>query len=429
MSVPALPESVRRVVLAGLLLLAAEGPVRAQDDSFRLLGHIKWQVLYGTYPEDSFFREEIGSTSLDSNADIRLNLAFDRNGWDLRAAYQLIGLYGDTVELTQELPVELQLLLGRFPEDDLRLFDLTRVLTDDARFVALQRLDRLSVGYTTEKGVVRFGRQAITWGNGLIYNPMDIFNPFDPAAVDKEYKTGDDMLYGQYLWQNADDLQGVMVFRRDPLTGDVESDDSSLAFKYHGLVGPGEYDALAARHFGETLLGFGGNVSLGGAVWSGDLVLTWTDDDRIASAVTGLTYSWIWGGKNISGGFEYFYNGFGQPAGEYDPASLAENPELLRRIARGELFTLGRHYLATSVLIEIGPRFLLTPNLFVNLEDPSGLLQVVTETDLVQDLILLGALNVPVGADGTEFGGIPIEIDGLFLSSGPGIFLQLAWYF
>ncbi len=92
------------------------------------------------------------------------------------------------------------------------------------------------MGYTGDKAVARFGRQALTWGNGMIYTPMDILNPFDPAAVDKEYKLGDDMLYGQYARDNGDDLQGVVVFRRNLETGDVDQDWSSFALKYHGFV-------------------------------------------------------------------------------------------------------------------------------------------------------------------------------------------------
>jgi len=247
--------------------------------------------------------------------------------------------------------------------------------------------------------------------------------------VDKEYKTGDDMLYGQYLRNNGHDFQGVMVFRRDVLTGDVESDVCSLAIKYHGLSGGSEYDALVARHYGDALLGAGGNTSIGGAVWRGDLVVTFAEEGAVASAVTGLTYSWIWGGKNVSGIVEYFYNGFGQPGGEYAPDSLADNPDLLERFARGELFTLGRHYLAGSAVFEITPLFLLTPNVFVNLADPSALVQLVTQNDLRENLVLLGALNVPLGPNGSEFGGIGTDLPGLYLSSGPSIFVQLAWYF
>lgn len=408
-----------------LLVIAAVTPAAAQEFG----GHVKTQLLATSYPSDSLFRQLIGPTSSDQNLDARLKLTANRDAWDLTADYQFIVLHGDNVELGRDLSPEFRFFTGRLPEDDRRLFDLTHVIRDDGKLAALHRLDRLAVGYTSDKAVVRFGRQAVSWGNGLIYSPMDIFNPFDPATVDKEYKTGDDMLYGQYLRDSGDDIQTVLVFRRDPFSGDVESDQSSLGFKYHGFMGSSEYDLLAASHFDDALLGVGGNRSIGGAIWRGDIVLTSTDDDTVASVVTSLSHSWTWAEKNVSGTLEYFFNGFGQRDGRYDPASLAANPELIERIARGEVFTLGRHYLAASALIEMTPLFLLTPNVFVNLSDGSALLQLVTQNDLRENLLLLGAVNLPLGSSGTEFGGIDTGVPGVQLSSGAGIFLQLAWYF
>ncbi len=227
------------------------------------------------------------------------------------------------------------------------------------------------------------------------------------------------MLYGQFLRDNGDDLQGVMVFRRNVVTGDAEADAGSLAFKYHGMVGPGEYDALLAQHFGDTLVGAGGNRSIGGAVWHGDLVVTFAEDDTVPSLVTNLMYSWIWGGKNISVVVEYFYNGFGQADGCYSMECLARNPELLNRIVRGELFTLGRNYIAANAMIEIHPLFTLTPNLFTNVGDPSALLQVVFQNDLRENLALLSSVNLPMGADGTEFGGLSTDVPSLYFASGP----------
>ncbi|MCP4250984.1 MAG: hypothetical protein GY778_28435, partial [bacterium] len=177
---------------------------------------------------------------------LRLNLDVDRGAWDLDVDYQLLGLFGDTIDFTRDFPPLLQ-LVARFPQDDARLFNLTYVFRDEGRAAVLQRLDRVSIGYSGEKAVARFGRQAISWGNGMVYAPMDIFNPFDPAAVDKEYKTGDDMLYGQYLRGNGDDLQGVAVFRRNLETRKVDADWSSFALKYHGLSGGSELDVLVAR--------------------------------------------------------------------------------------------------------------------------------------------------------------------------------------
>lgn len=407
------------------------GICSAQISGLDIGGHTKYRAVSTTFPDDSIFRDLNGSRADDLGFDARLNLRWDLGNWDLAADAQVGAFYGDTIDFTRGFDGQLEALFPRLPGDDRRLFDLTHIITDEGKRAALSRLDRFSAGYTGDNGVVRLGRQAVTWGNGLIFNTvMDIFNPFDPTAIDKEYKSGDDMLYGQYLRGNGDDLQGVAVIRRDPLTGDVEADQSSFAAKYHGFSGVGEYDFVVARHFGEMLVGIGGNRSIGGALWRGDLMVTRTESsDTVVTAVTSLSHSFTWVGKNVSAVIEYYFNGFGQRDARYDPAALASNRDLLERFARGEIYNLGRHYLGLSALIEITPLFLITPNAFVNIEDTSALLQLTTRTDLGESLLLLGALNVPLGESGTEYGGIDSGVPGLQLSSGPGIFLQLAWYF
>ncbi|MEE4217953.1 MAG: hypothetical protein V2I48_10110 [Xanthomonadales bacterium] len=415
-----------------LLLLAMGWVLAAQaqstDSAWDFSGHSKFRLNYYTYPDDSVFADALGSSALDSGADARIKLSWQQDHWDFKADYQLIGIYADTLELAEQLPAAFW-PAGGVISDERRWFDLTRDLAESSQGVLLHRLDRLSLAYTTEHTVWRFGRQAISWGNGMVFSPMDIFNPFDPSAVDKEYKTGDDMLYGQYLFNNGSDMQGVAVVRRNPLTGDVDKDQSSLAIKYHGFVGMNEFDLLVAEHYADPVIGAGGTLSLGGTVVRGDLTWTRTDRDDVFSAVSSISYSWTWGGKNVSGLLEYYYNGFGQRHSDYSGQSLLQNPDLLRRIERGELFTLARHYVAASAMVEITPLFLLTPNLFINLEDPSALLQVVAQYDWKQNLQLLGALNIPLGASGTEYGGIEAPADGRYFSSGPGLFAQLAWYF
>jgi len=403
-------------MLTGMVLLPAA--VSATD--IEIGGRVSPQVAATTYPNNSLFSDAFGSGSIYSAVDARVIFGLRHKGLRFETDYQL--------ELSRDLPPALQVIYPHIPTDRTRLFDLTHVFNDAGKTATLQRLDRLAVGFTTEHVVMNFGRQAITWGNGLMYTAMDIFNPFDPAAVDKEYKTGDDMIYGQVLQNNGNDLQGVMVFRRDPFTEDLKADQSSLAAKYHAMGSTFELDILAARHYGDTLVGLGANISIGGGVLRGDLVVADTDDGTIPSLVASWSQSWIWGGKNISGAAEYFYNGFGQSDGCYSPICLEENPELYKRIARGELFNLGRHYLALSAMIEVTPLFLLTPNVFVNLQDPSALAQLVFQNDLLQDLQLWSAIAVPIGADGTEYGGAASDIPGLYFSSGPSVSVQLVWY-
>ena len=401
------------VLLALLLALPAAG----DDLLTEFGGHTKLGAVAQSYPSDSVIRDLAGSDSLASALELRLNFGAQAGRWSFDSAWQLVGLHAETLPLTGT------------PSDQRRLFDLTGVIDDGAEHAYLHRLDRLWIGYASEKAVVRLGRQALSWGNGLAYTPMDIVNPFDPAAIDTEYKTGDDMLYLQYLQENGNDVQGAWVARRNPVTGDAESDAATVAVKYHGFAGTSEYDLLVARSYGDTVLGLGYSRGVGGAVWGSDLVVTDTESGAELQFVTNLLYSWVWFERNMSGALEYYYNGFGQRGERYDPASLAGNPALVARVERGESFTLGRHYLAANVLVEMTPLWTVTPTLLLNIEDPSALFQLVTSYSLSDEMTLLASINLPIGASGTEFGGIEAGLQDRFVSQGAGLFAQFAWYF
>jgi hypothetical protein len=398
----------------------------AQETEYEYGGHVKGRLLGQSFPDNSAFQQLAGATAVDIESDLRLNFEASKGRWAFDAAYQLFAGYGDRADAADLLP---GIPGNRLPNDDRRFFNLTKIIDDDGKFVALHRLDRLWLGYTSDKAVIRFGRQALSWGNGLIYSPMDLVNPFDPAAVDTEYKAGDDMLYGQYLRDNGHDIQFAYVIRRDLVSGDPEFDESSAAVKYHGLTDAAEFDLLVARNYGDTTFGLGGNMSIGGAVWRGDVVVTDSTSGNKVQLVTSLSYSWIWGGKNVSGVLEYYFDEFGQKDERYDAGSLSQNTELLQRLLRGQSFTIGRHYIAGALTIEMTPLWILTPTLFANAEDKSALLQITTRNNLREDMEFIGALNIPLGPDGSEFGGIALDTPDLFLSTDASLFAQLAWYF
>lgn len=390
-------------------------------------GHIKGRVQATDFPDDSLFSEAVDSPARDQSADLRLNFSWGGPAVGLQAEYQLIGIHGDQLLLSRQFEA-LPAQVDAYTNDDRRMLDLTHVFSEQDRRVVLHRLDRLSLDLTGERAVARIGRQALSWGNGLVFTPMDIVNPFDPTAVDREYKSGDDMLYAQILRDNGDDLQGAWVARRDA-QGEVSAEVASIAAKYHGFAGEFEYDLLLAQHYDDPVLGVGGLRDIGGAILRGDLTLSDSGDDVVTSAVLSLSHAWVIAEHNITGFVEYYYNGFGQPDGDYSLAALQGNPELLARIDRGELFTLGKNYLAASATVEMTPLWLLTPNLFLNLDDGSALFQLVSNHDFGQDWQLLGALGVPVGPAGTEYGGIDSGQPGQTLATGPSLFLQLARYF
>ena len=204
-------------------------------------GHTKFRAIGQTYPDNSLFKEVVGSESLDVAGILRLNLKLRSGAWTFDSDYQLLALQGDGLKLTGP------------PNDDRRLFNLTDIIDESSDSAILHRLDRLWLGYTSEKTVVRVGRQALSWGHGLAYAPMDLVNPFDPASIDTEYKSGDDMVYFQYLQDNGNDVQAAYVVRRNLQTGDVDADEATAAVKYHGIAGEGEYDLLIARSYGDAV--------------------------------------------------------------------------------------------------------------------------------------------------------------------------------
>jgi hypothetical protein len=394
-------------------------------------GHTKLRAQASSYPDDSVYRDFFGKTAVDEYADLRLKFRGFHDRFSLAADYQMIGQWGDSLELTSKAP-GLFLLPPAVPDDDLRWWNLTDTLSGSASgedsHVVVQRLDRLTVGYSGDKTVLRLGRQALSWGNGLIYNPVDFVNPFNPAAVDTEYKLGEDMAYGQYLLDNGSDWQLVYVQRRDE-EGDVTGEQSTAALKFHGFALEWEYDLLLAENFNQLIVGAGGLANLGEAVVRGDITLTDGDNGWVTSLVANWSYSWVWAGHNVSAVAEYFYNGFGLAEGDYTPQEILEDTDLARRLQRGELYTIGRHNLAGSLLVELNPLLNVTPNLYMNLEDGSALAQLVLRWDLAQNWQLLAAATAPLGSKGTEYGGLETGLDDKTLAVGPSLLAQLAWYF
>ena len=148
-------------------------------------GHTKYRYIHTQIPDDSVLQSISGDSMQDHNLEARLKVAARRERWDFDAHIQFISVHSDTLSGFRDLPKMIFPGAGII-NDDRRWFDLTHELTNEGKNATLLRLDRVNIAYTGDKTVVRFGRQAISWGNGLLFTPMDIFNPFDPAAVDKE---------------------------------------------------------------------------------------------------------------------------------------------------------------------------------------------------------------------------------------------------
>ncbi len=314
-------------------------------------------------------------------------------------------------------------------DDDRRLFDLTKTIDEDDRRILYHRIDRLVLTMKPDWGTVRLGRQALTWGNGLLFNPMDLFNPFAPTDVVRDYKLGDDMAVVHIPMADSANVQFLYVPRRNPQTSEVEGDQSSVAAKLHLTSGVTEFDLMAAKHYKDAVVGFGGSGNLGEAAWRLDA--TWTylrdgwDKDGFLSLVGNLDYSWVWWDKNFYGFLEFYYNGLGED--RYEKALM--NPDLIERLARGEVFTLGRAYLSGNIQYELHPLFNVFFTVINNLEDPSGVLQPRAVWDIAQNFQATFGANIYYGRQNTEYGGFRVPGTDVLNKSPNSAYMWFTYFF
>ncbi len=399
-------------------------------------GDIKIRGTASWVDDESIFQPVGTGTFYDGNAEVRIKntLFFGASGY-LETHYEALISGGDTRSKGKDLEALFPDLFGdsvllRHPlEDDRRFFDFTKTITENDEHTLYHRLDRLAFTAQPEWGAIRVGRQAITWGNGLVFNPMDLFNPFSPTDIERDYKIGDDLVLTQFSIKDMGDLQLLYVPRRNPITSDVEGEQSSLAGKFHFAVGATEFDFMAAKHFKDAVAGIGGTGYLADAAWRLDATWTLLDEESqekdYLSLIANVDYSWAWFDKNFYGLVEFYYNGLGDD----DYPAVLIMPVVSERLDRGELFVLGRAYLSGHIRVELHPLFNIFFTVINNLEDPSGVIQPWATWDIAQDLQLTCGANIYYGGNETEFGGFKLTGTDLIAKPADNTFLWLTYYF
>lgn len=390
-------------------------------------GHVKSQQQYLSSASDSLARTLGRGDSSATSLDLRISGGWSKGRFRFDTDYLLQAATGSAVELQHELEaLEPDLFLDR---SRTQWLDLDDTVSDDGRTRTVQSLDRFSVSYTTDQWVVRLGRQAHSWANGIVFRPLDIFDPFAPDVIDDSYKPGIDAAYVQRLFADGSDLAALVVPRRDPVTGRLSSSQGSAAVKWHRFGRRLQIDWLLARDYRDTVAGLGISGSVGQAVWRGSLVpVRLAQGGTRTSLVLNLEHAWQWSSRNVSGFVEYYRNGFGRAGSGYALDTL--EPELVERIARGQVFNTGRNYIAGGLRIELTPLLEIDPVLLLNLHDRSALGLARGSYSMTENISLDFGLRVGIGPARTEFGGLPTSADSeTFFAPPTRAYARIAFYF
>lgn len=375
-------------------------------------------------PEHSLQRQLGGTPALDYTADLRLMFKQDVGRISLTAHYNTILNGGDSFAFLTSPGATLD---QSATDDDLRLMDLTWEIGSGDRHRLVHRFDRLAMQYRGSNWGITLGREAVSWGSGLVFQPMDLFSPFAPTTVDRDFKAGDDLLMIDRLFSDGSDLQLLGVARRD-LEGDVTENVASVAVKWRKFLGASELEMFAGKHYQDQVYGGALRLPVGGAMLRTDLVATRLDDgDWKVSGILNMDYSFALGGKSSYVFAEYYHNDFGVRELPENPLLLPE--ELAVRLARGEVFNLMRDYLALGGTIQWHPLWTQSLTLIGNLHDGSSLLQSTVSYVPSDNATIDAGVTWPLGDAGDEFGGVPLLGDELTTGGAIQGYLRWVYYF
>ncbi|MDE2135302.1 MAG: hypothetical protein KGJ49_11965 [Alphaproteobacteria bacterium] len=413
----------RAAWIAGLMLVCGLVCLPARADSSDIHGRLELQDAGSFARGDSIDAALGGRNRNDLFGNLRLTWEPAWGRWSFSAHYVLNVEDGDSVRLARDEA-------GLLPASPSTWFNLTNTFVNHAHISGMQSIDRLSFAYTAPDFVVRIGRQALTWGSGLVFRPMDLFDPFSPSATDTEYKPGTDMIYAQWLFSDGSDLQFIIVPRPARQGAQPSSDASSVALHLHTSLLGHQTTLLLARDHSDWVAGLGVNGALGDATWNLELVPTFlAAGPARVSALANISDAVTLFDRNAMFFAEYFHNGFGVGSNAgFDLTSLP--PDLTDRLARGQLFNTRRDYLAAGLTLEVDPLLNVSSTLIVDLNDSSLFALFAGTYSLSDNLALVAGVQVPVGPARTEFGGLPrAPASQAFLAPPAQVYLQLRRYF
>ena len=318
-------------------------------------------------------------------------------------------------------------ILPSFAEAPWRVEQLEwQVMDTTSNFAWRHEIDRALMAYHPSWGEVTVGRQAIGLGRGVIFSAVDVFAPFSPLEVDREWRRGVDAARAEYRLSPTTSAEIMGVF------GDTW-DDSAVLARVRGYLGDVDGELLVGKHAEDAMIGAVMSTIVEGAEVHAEMAGFDTRNDQAGGgffghdegAVKGLlgsSYTFDVGrGLTLLG--EYHYSGFGVREAE-DAIRRLANPDFQERFLRGDTQILGRHALATQLSYPFNPQWSGTVLFLASPADGSGVFSPGVRWDVSDTTSVTASGFLPWGEDPSNgrlkshYGGQPASL-----------FLQVSLYF
>ena len=263
-----------------------------------------------------------------------------------------------------------------------------------------QRLYRGNVTFSLGDTDLRLGRQRVAWGTGRFWSPLDLLNPLNPIAVEREERLGVDAVLAEHKLGPLSRISAVYAPRHD-------RGESSAALNWHFNAAGIDYSLIAGRFRRERVVGADVATQIGTAGVRAELSHNQRETGpAYGRAVIAMDYAFP-GTLSLSG--ELYYNGVGATdRASYDFASLFA----------GRIQNVGRRYFGGYLGYEITPLVKWTNYLVLNVADRSRFFSPGLTFSLQTNLDLMVGVQIFSGSAGSEYGRF-----------SDVLYLQAQWFF
>lgn len=293
-----------------------------------------------------------------------------------------------------------------------RFFDLRTVFLDKDDVVGVAELDRLHLRWDRPTFRLVAGRQPITWGVNYFWPTLDLFAPFTPQQIDRDYKAGVDAL--RLTVPTGDFSEVDLVFAGQ---GQDFPDDFSLAGLGRLHAGQTDFGFMGGRFHTDVVAGAFVTTDVAGMGIRGEVAFTRSGDERdrelgrerFVRASAGVDRRLT---TTLVLSAELAWNGYGSD----DPAGY---PDLIvaDRVLRGEIISLARRYGGLSLSWQASPLWSVGGAVLVNADDGSLLLQPVASWSFTDSVSLLFGAIMGLGPGSatsveleSEYGVVPATL-------------------
>jgi len=316
-----------------------------------------------------------------------------------------------------------QLVAEQHGDND-QLFSLTQEYVDENGESAYHRIDRLFLQYRLQDADVRFGRQAIYWGYGNIFQVADLVNPFSPTDIMRDYKEGRDMLSVRARGLLFSDDHLLLIPGRNPSSSQIEYDYSAILARMTSAGRRHMFSIYAGEQYGSELTGFGGRYDYMDGSVKGDVIVA-RGDAYYLSAVINTDYEWrVFDNKTLAYA-ELYYNSMGKNS-LHD--ALATD-DFYIKIDNGDISLRDRYYSAFGLTYHAAASIETYAQIILNIRDLSYIFQPKVEYEYRKGLTFTFGVDIPFGASETEFGGFYDEVSGKMISPAKRVYGQVSMTF